>query len=70
MATESPTTIGKTIRKAKDGNLLIGSFAAEMIGESYPLSKAMWDIVFRDLSDKELGEKFLAWIKTTGRVFR
>lgn len=53
--------IGKACRAALDGNMVVGSFAAEMVGESYPFSKSMCDIVFKDHSDLELGKKFVAW---------
>lgn len=55
--------IGKACRNAEDGNLLIGSFAAELIGESYPFSKAMSKIVFENYTDCVLGKKFTEWCK-------
>ena len=48
--------------KAETDNRLIQSFAAEMIGESYPLSKAMADIVFENRNEVELGYKFAKWM--------
>lgn len=53
--------IGRSLRGADDGNLLVGSFAAEMVGESYPFSKAMSAIVFKGWNDEELGRKFAKW---------
>lgn len=55
------TDIGRSLRAARDGNLVVGGFAAELVGESYPFSKRMWDIVFRGHSDVELGRRFAAW---------
>lgn len=55
--------IGKSCRDAVDGNLLIGSFAAELIGESYPFSKAMCAVVFEKFSDIDLGKKFVVWLR-------
>lgn len=55
--------IGMACRNAVDGNLLVGSFAAELVGESYPFSKAMATIVFDKFSNLELGQKFAKWIK-------
>lgn len=57
--------IGKMTRDAKPGNLIVGSFAAEMVNESYPFNKSMWDVLFRALSDEELGRKFVAWADKT-----
>ena len=51
--------IGRMARHANDGNMIIGAFAAELIGESYPVSKGMWDIIFKSYTDKELGQKFV-----------
>jgi hypothetical protein len=53
--------IGMSIRGADDGNLIVGSFAADIAGESYPLSKNMAEIIFRDFTDEQLGRKFVAW---------
>ncbi len=53
--------IGKMTREAKPGNLVVGSFAAEMINESYPFDKPMWDVLFGSLPDEELGKRFVAW---------
>lgn len=59
MTNEEFEGIGKMARNANDGNMFIGSFAAELIGESYPVSKGMWDIIFRSYTDIELGKKFV-----------
>lgn len=59
------TEIGKSLRAANEGNLLVGSFAAEIVGESYPFSKAMSEIVFRGFTDEELGRKFAKWSDDT-----
>lgn len=53
--------IGNDLRNANDGNLVVGSFAAEMVGESYPFSKAMSAIVFKKWLDEQLGQKFAEW---------
>lgn len=63
MTDEEYTKIGKMCRDAKDGNLYIGSLAAELVGESYPFSTAMAAIVFRNFTDIELGKKLEAWYK-------
>lgn len=55
------TEIGKDLREADDGNLLVGSFAAELVGESYPFTKAMCAIVFKGWTDEQLGRKFAVW---------
>ena len=52
-------SIGKMCRNANDGNLIIGCFAAELVGESYPFTKRMWDIVFTTYDDYDLGKKFV-----------
>lgn len=56
--------VGRMCRVVEDGNLLVGSFAAELVGESYPFSKAMSAIVFKGYTDEELGRKFAAWADT------
>lgn len=53
--------IGKGLREARDGNMVIGSFAAGLAGESYPFSKAMSAIVFKGYDDEALGRKFAKW---------
>jgi len=52
--------IGKTLKEQKD-NLLVGSFAAEMVGESYPFSSKMCEVVFQGHTDEELGRRFVKW---------
>lgn len=60
---EQYAKIGEECRKAVDGNLLVGSFAAEMVGEGYPFTKAMCDVVFKGLTDEDIGRKFDAWMQ-------
>jgi hypothetical protein len=59
--------IGKTCRDALDGNFLVGAFAADLAGEGYPLSKEMWDVLFKAYADYELGIKFFQWIQERGK---
>ena len=66
MTDEEFSAIGKSCREAVDGNHLVGSFAAEQVGESYPFSKAMSAIVFERHSDLELGKRFVSWAKERG----
>lgn len=61
MNSDEAAKIGKDLKNTADGNMVIGSFAAEMVGESYPFSKAMCAIVFRGWTDEELGRKFAKW---------
>lgn len=61
MTSEEFASIGNKCKQAADGNMLVGSFAAELAGESYPFSKAMSEIVFRSYSDEQLGRKFVEW---------
>lgn len=61
MKNEQYEALGKSCREARDGNLYVGSFAAELIGESYPVSKAMCDIIFKSYTDVELGKKLVEW---------
>lgn len=58
--------LGKACKEAVDGNLYVGSFVAEMVGESYPFSKDMCAILFKPYSDLELGKKFVEWTKKVG----
>lgn len=53
--------IGKDIRDTKEGNLVIGAFAAELIGNDYPMSKGQMDVVFKPYTDEQLGHKFTEW---------
>lgn len=59
MTDEEYAGIGKMAKNANDGNMLIGAFAAELVGDSYPGSKAMWDIIFETWTDINLGRKFV-----------
>lgn len=61
MTDEEFSSIGFACRNAEDGNLLVGSFAAELAGESYPFSAAMSAIMFKSYSDLQLGRKFVEW---------
>lgn len=60
LTSDEAVALGKRLRA--EHNLLIGSFAAELIGESYPFSKAMAEVVFRGFTDEALGRKFATWI--------
>jgi hypothetical protein len=61
-------SIGKKLRNdSLDGNPMVASFAASLIDEDYPLSKAMWDVLFKSYSDMELGKLFADWCR--GRVY-
>jgi hypothetical protein len=53
--------IGAALRDAEDGNMLVGSFAADLAGESYPFSKAMSLVAFQGHSDEALGRRFSEW---------
>lgn len=53
--------LGAMLRNANDGNLLVGYFAAEMVGELYPFSKRMAAVVFEEHSDEALGRRFARW---------
>lgn len=63
LSNDQITAIGKSCRDAEDGNLIVGSFAAEMAGESYPFSRAMSLILFKNFTDLELGEMFVEWME-------
>lgn len=60
LTNEECERLGQRLRD--QDNLLIGSFAAEMIGESYPVSKSMQEIIFRENTNAMLGKKFAEWI--------
>lgn len=64
---EQAEKIGQSCHDAFDGNLVVGSFAAELIGESYPVSKAMCAIIFKTYTNVDLGRKFEQWIKESSR---
>jgi len=57
--------IGKACREAKEGNLVVGSFAAELVGESYPFSMSMAKVVFDAFTNEQLGRKFASWADKT-----
>lgn len=61
MTVEEAASIGKSLREAAEGNTVVGSFAAELVGESYPFSKAMCETTFRGFTDEQLGRKFAEW---------
>lgn len=63
LSREQYEKIGQQCKAAIDGNLLVGSFAAELVDESYPFSKPMWDTLFKNYDDEELGRKFVKWFK-------
>lgn len=63
MTNDQYELLGKACQEANDGNLVVGSFAAELIGESYPLSKSMFTVVFSSYSDLDLGRKFEEWVR-------
>jgi hypothetical protein len=61
---EEAIRIGADARKRYD-NLFIRSFAAEAIGESYPLSSTMTRMVIEKTfgwTDEQLGRKIAAWM--------
>ena len=61
LTADEASKLGAMLRDAKDGNLLVGLFAAEMVGESYPFSKRMAAVVFQGHSDEALGRRFAKW---------
>lgn len=63
LTTKQLISIGKQCKDSLDGNYLVGSFAAELAGESYPFSKTMCDIVFLGYDDELLGQKFVDWFR-------
>lgn len=66
ISNEEAEKIGQSCLEAKDGNLFIGSFAAELIGESYPVTKSMWDIIFKNYTLTQLGFKLAEWTDKNG----
>lgn len=62
MTPHEAESIGKACKAAEPHNFLIACFAAELAGESYPFSKAMWDILFSSFTDEQLGHKFGEWM--------
>lgn len=65
LSADEAVALAKSLRAADDGNLLVGSFAAELVGESYPFSKAMSAIAFQSFTDEQLGRKFAKWMDDT-----
>ena len=61
LTADEASRLGAMLRNANDGNLLVGHFAAEMAGESYPFSKRMAAVVFQGHSDEALGRRFARW---------
>jgi len=61
LSADEASRLGATLRNSKDGNLLVGHFAAEMAGESYPFSKRTAAVVFQGHSDEALGRRFARW---------
>jgi len=55
------TELGHLCKTARAGNLVVDAFAAELIGEGYPVSKAIRDIIFEQYSDLQLGKMFVEW---------
>jgi len=60
MTVEQCETIGKQCRDY--GNPLVRAFAAERIGESYPLSEEQTKIALSHLSDADLGRAMGEWM--------
>jgi hypothetical protein len=61
LTADEASTLGVMLRSANEGNLLVGRFAAEMVGESYPFSMRMAAVVFQGHSDEALGRRFARW---------
>ena len=60
LTTEERISLGKAARDY--GNPIIRAFAAERIGESYPLSEQQTRIVLHNMTDEDVGLKFAQWI--------
>jgi hypothetical protein len=54
LTADEASKLGVMLRSAKEGNLLVGRFAAEMVGESYPFSMRMAAVVFQGTATKLL----------------
>jgi len=67
LTADEASRLGAMLRNAKDGNLLVGLFAAEMVGESYPFSMRMAAVVFQGHSDDALGRRFARWCDARDR---
>jgi hypothetical protein len=61
LTADEASKLGVMLRSAKEGNLLVGRFAAEMAGESYPFSMRMAAVVFQGHSGEVLGRRFARW---------
>jgi len=61
MNDEKYKAIGRQLKEAKPHNMIAGAFAAELIGEGYPMIKSMWDIIFESYTDEELGRRFVEY---------
>ena len=61
LTADEASKLGVMLRNAKEGNLLVGCFAAEMVGKSYPFSMRMAAVVFQGHSDEALGRRFARW---------
>lgn len=67
MTKEEAISIGADTRHRCD-NIFIQSFAADAIGESYPLSTAMTKMVIEETfkwDDEQLGRKIGVWMEKT-----
>jgi hypothetical protein len=60
LTADEASKFGAMLRNAREGNLLVGRFAAEMVGE-YPFSMRMVAVVFEGHSDEALGRRFARW---------
>jgi len=58
---EECIALGKKAKSQYD-NMLIGAFAAELIGESYPFSPSVTERMLKDMSDENVGRKFARWM--------
>lgn len=61
MNDEEATKLGRQVI-GDVGNPVIRAFAAELIGESYPLSEEMTAAVFDGRSVNSLGRSFAKWV--------
>ena len=61
LTADEASRLSAILHNAKDGNLLVGHFAAEMVGKSYSFSKRMTAVVFQGHSDEALGRRFARW---------
>lgn len=61
MTREQHKVLGRQLKEALPHNMIVGAFSAELIGESYPLTKSLWDIIFESYTDEELGIRFVKY---------